>query len=200
MMFISNVTSHQFSEINSHIRKYGGGQLSHCITSNYLWSTYGNFVFISSNILISFDLVISFHVLYTESAVPCCFVFGLFCFVSGFRECLWMLSFLCKIALCFLRELSFQLPPRGWGSDRYNSFKRGDHTENFFNFKGELQRENKLISYEIAFKMLENVMYIAGISQALLELLSFKVESGNHQRGIYLLQKFSDIFGNMKLV
>ena len=29
-----------------------------------------------------------------------------------------------------------------------------------------------------------------------LELLSFKVGSGNHQRGISLLQKFSEIFGN----
>ena len=67
-------------------------------------------------------------------------------------------------------------------------------------FKGELQCENKLISYERAFKMLENDMYIAGISEAVLELLSFKVESGNHQRGISLLQKFSDIFGNMRLV
>ena len=67
-------------------------------------------------------------------------------------------------------------------------------------FKGELQRENKLISYERAFKMLENDMYIAGIGQVVLELLSFKVESGNHQRGISLLQKFSDIFGNMRLV
>ena len=43
-------------------------------------------------------------------------------------------------------------------------------------------------------------MYIAGIGQVVLELLSFKVESGNHQGGISLLQKFSDIFGNMKLV
>ena len=43
-------------------------------------------------------------------------------------------------------------------------------------------------------------MYIAGIGEAVLELLSFKVESGNHQRGISLLQKFSDIFGNMRLV
>ena len=68
------------------------------------------------------------------------------------------------------------------------------------NIKGELQRENKLISYERAFKMLENDMYIAGIGQVVLELLSFKVESGNHQRGISLLQKFSDIFGNMRLV
>ena len=66
--------------------------------------------------------------------------------------------------------------------------------------KGELQRENKLISYERAFKMLENDMYIAGIGQAVLELLSFKVESGNHQRGISFLQKISDIFGNMRLV
>ena len=37
--------------------------------------------------------------------------------------------------------------------------------------KGELQRENKLISYERAFEMLENDMYIAGIGQAALELL-----------------------------
>ena len=66
--------------------------------------------------------------------------------------------------------------------------------------KEELQRENKLISYERAFKMLENDMYIAGIGQAVLELLSFKVESGNHQRGISLLQKILDIFGNMRLV
>ena len=42
--------------------------------------------------------------------------------------------------------------------------------------KGELQRENKLISYERAFKVLENDMYIAGIGQVVLELLSFKVE------------------------
>ena len=61
--------------------------------------------------------------------------------------------------------------------------------------KGELQRENKLISYERAFKMLENDMYIAGIGQAVLELLSFKVESGNRQRGISLLQK---IFGHLR--
>ena len=43
-------------------------------------------------------------------------------------------------------------------------------------------------------------MYIAEIGQVVLELLSFKVESGNHRRGIALLQKFSDIFGNMRLV
>ena len=66
--------------------------------------------------------------------------------------------------------------------------------------KGELQRENKFISYKRAFKMPENDMYIAGIGQAVLESFSFKVESGNHQRGISLLQKFSDIFGNMRLV
>ena len=48
--------------------------------------------------------------------------------------------------------------------------------------------------------MLENDIYIAEIGQAVLELLSFKVESGNHQRGISLLQEFSDIFGNMRLV
>ena len=43
-------------------------------------------------------------------------------------------------------------------------------------------------------------MYVAGIGHAVLELLSFKAESGNHQRGISLLQKFSDMFGNMRLV
>ena len=32
--------------------------------------------------------------------------------------------------------------------------------------------------------MLDNDMYIAGIGQAVLELLSFKVGSGNHQRGV----------------
>ena len=42
-------------------------------------------------------------------------------------------------------------------------------------------------------------MQIAEIGQVVLELLSFKVESGNHRR-VSLLQKFSDIFGNMRLV
>ena len=42
-------------------------------------------------------------------------------------------------------------------------------------------------------------MYIAGIGQAVLELLSFKVGSGNPQRGISLLQKFSEMFGNIWL-
>ena len=40
--------------------------------------------------------------------------------------------------------------------------------------KGELQRENKLASYEKAFKMLENDMCITVIGQAILELLNFK--------------------------
>ena len=48
-----------------------------------------------------------------------------------------------------------------------------------------------------AFKMLENDTNITEIGQAVLDLLSFKVGSGNHQRGLSLLQKFSDIFGNM---
>ena len=61
--------------------------------------------------------------------------------------------------------------------------------------KGELQRENKLMSYERAFKMLENDMRITEIGQAVLELLSFEVGSGNHQRRLSLLQKFSEIFG-----
>ena len=43
-------------------------------------------------------------------------------------------------------------------------------------------------------------MYIAGIGQAVLKLLSFKIGSGNHQRGISLPQKFSDMFGNTRLV
>ena len=42
-------------------------------------------------------------------------------------------------------------------------------------------------------------MYIAGIGQAVLELLSLKVESGNHQKEISLLQNVTDIFGNMRL-
>ena len=41
----------------------------------------------------------------------------------------------------------------------------------FAYLKGELQRENKLISYERAFKMLENDMYITVTGQAVLELL-----------------------------
>ena len=48
--------------------------------------------------------------------------------------------------------------------------------------------------------MLDNDMYIVGIGQEVLELLSFKVGSGNHQRQISLLQTFSEIFGNMRLI
>ena len=48
--------------------------------------------------------------------------------------------------------------------------------------------------------MLESDTYIAGIRKAVLELLRFKVGSGNHQRGISLIQKFSEAFGNMRLV
>ena len=66
--------------------------------------------------------------------------------------------------------------------------------------KRELQRENKLISYKRAFKMLENDICIAGIGQAVLELLTFKVGSRNRQRGISLPQKFSEIYGKMRLV
>ena len=47
-----------------------------------------------------------------------------------------------------------------------------------------VESRDLLISYERAFKMLENDMYITGIGQVVLELLSFKVRSGNHQRGI----------------
>ena len=43
-------------------------------------------------------------------------------------------------------------------------------------------------------------MYIAGIGQIVLWLLPFTVRSGNHRRGISLLQKFSDIFGTLRLV
>ena len=43
-------------------------------------------------------------------------------------------------------------------------------------------------------------MYIAGIGQVVLELLSLKVESGDHQKVISLPQKVSDTFGNMRLV
>ena len=60
--------------------------------------------------------------------------------------------------------------------------------------------KTKLISYERAFKMLENDMYFAGIGKVVLELLSFKFGSGNHQRRVSLLQKFLDIFGNIRLV
>ena len=43
-------------------------------------------------------------------------------------------------------------------------------------------------------------MYITGIGQAVLESVSFKVEPGNYRRGISSLQKFSEIFGNIRLV
>ena len=43
-------------------------------------------------------------------------------------------------------------------------------------------------------------MYITGIGHAVLELLSFKVGPENHTSGISLLQKFSEIFVNMRLV
>ena len=59
----------------------------------------------------------------------------------------------------------------------------------FTSLKGELQHKNKLISYGRVFKVLENDMNVAGIGQAVLELLSFKVGSGN------LLT--SEIFGNL---
>ena len=43
-------------------------------------------------------------------------------------------------------------------------------------------------------------MYITVIGQAVLELLSFKVGSGNDQTGISYLQKFSEIFENIRLI
>ena len=43
-------------------------------------------------------------------------------------------------------------------------------------------------------------MYITVIGQAVLELLSFKVGSGNHRTGISLLQKFSETFRNIRLI
>ena len=43
-------------------------------------------------------------------------------------------------------------------------------------------------------------MYIAGVSHAVHELLSFKFGPGNHPRGISSLQKFSEIFGYIRLV
>ena len=60
-------------------------------------------------------------------------------------------------------------------------------------FKGEQQRKNKLISYEKAFNMMENDMYITIMGQAVLEYLSFKIGSGNYQMGIFSPQKFSEI-------
>ena len=48
--------------------------------------------------------------------------------------------------------------------------------------------------------MHENDVCTTVIGQAVLELLSFKVGSGNHQMGISLPQKFSEIFGNMRLI
>ena len=47
--------------------------------------------------------------------------------------------------------------------------------------------------------MLENDMYMTVIGEAVLEL-SFKAGLGNHQKEISLLQKFSEIFGNLRLI
>ena len=68
--------------------------------------------------------------------------------------------------------------------------RRGFLTLHQTTVKGELQRENDLISYERAYKMLEKDMYITVIGQAFLQLLSFKVGSEN------LLT--SEIFGNLR--
>ena len=43
-------------------------------------------------------------------------------------------------------------------------------------------------------------MYIAGIGKVVLELLSFEVGPGNHQRGISLHKKLLEIFDNTRLV
>ena len=42
-------------------------------------------------------------------------------------------------------------------------------------------------------------MYVTGIGQAILESLSFEMGSGNHQKGISLLQKFSEVFGKYEI-
>ena len=86
------------------------------------------------------------------------------------------------------------------GCHKYHTFHNFSSIMYHLYFKGELQRESKLISYERAFKMLKNDMYITVIGQAILELLSFNVGLGNHQTGISLLQKFWEIFGNMRLI
>ena len=64
----------------------------------------------------------------------------------------------------------------------------------FLSLKWELQRENKLISYERAFKMLENYMYITGIGR----LLSFEVGSEKHGDSPFFrnFRKSSDIWGS----
>ena len=86
------------------------------------------------------------------------------------------------------------------GCHKYHTFHNFSSIMYHLYFKGELQRESKLISYERAFKMLKNDMYVTVIGQAILELLSFNVMLGNHQTGISLLQKFWEIFGNMRLI
>ena len=104
-----------------------------------------------------------------------------------------ILSEVCLSSLCFLKVIHFfhsdEQPELNLENDSPN--KTGHNLK----IKGELQRENKLISYERAFKMLENDMYIAGIGQAVLELLSFKVESGKSPKGNLLT---SEIFGHFR--
>ena len=60
--------------------------------------------------------------------------------------------------------------------------------------KGELQCENKLISYERAFKMLEKDLYVTGIAQAVLEL-TLKL-----RQGITKGESPSEILENIRLV
>ena len=56
-----------------------------------------------------------------------------------------------------------------------------------FEFKGELQCENKLISSERAFKMLKNDMYIAGTGQAVLELSGTTIKKCITEETLYEL-------------
>ena len=60
--------------------------------------------------------------------------------------------------------------------------------------KEELQRENKLISYERAFKMLENDMFITGVGQTVSRVIKLLSRVRESPKGNLLT---SEIFGNL---
>ena len=55
-----------------------------------------------------------------------------------------------------------------------DKFLKQSDTKTFLKFKGELQRQNKLISSKRPFKLLQNETKIIKIGQAFLEIFSFK--------------------------
>ena len=59
------------------------------------------------------------------------------------------------------------------------------------NYKGQLRRKYKLLSYERALKMLKNDICITVIGQAVLEIFHFKVDIPRKSRRIRISLKVS---------